>query len=393
MRVDTDALLDLLPDVVIAIEHDGTVTYASAATERILGWPPAEVVGRSAFEFVNPAERDQAIVEIAAQVEDGDDGTRRHHVELVHRDGGLVKFELLAALAPDGLLLVLRDISERAEYQKQLHRSDEQLRALTENVPDAVGRFDQDTRLVFASRRFGELVAEHTGLVDDWVRHAHAVLADGERLEVEQIVGDRSGWLATRFVPELGPDGEVTHVLVIATDVTHRKENELRLIRAASHDPLTGLLNRDRFREAAERTLARRHDAIDPDVVEPVVLVFIDLDDFKVVNDAHGHPAGDVVLAQVGRRLADVVRPQDLVARYGGDEFVMLCHGIGVEDAGPVLERIVATISEPVVLQDGDTRVVVGASIGVASASPVVRTFDELLACADRAMYEAKAAG
>lgn len=402
VRVDTDALLDLLPDVVIVMGPDGTIAYANAAVERALGWPIDQVVGRSAFDFVHPDEQAEAVAEIAAQVAADDEETRRHHVELAHAAGHFVKFEMLAAQTPvtdDSLLLVLRDISEREADQKRLHLRDEQLRALAENVPDAVGRFDRQARLVFASRRFGEVVDQHPDLIEAWTAHATSVLESGQLCEVEVELASSTGldavarpqWLAARFVPELDPEGAVNHVLVIATDVTLRKENELRLIRAASYDQLTGLLNRTRFRDATERSLVRL--AANPPTGEGVTLIFIDLDDFKVVNDTHGHLAGDDVLVAVGRRLAGLVRPGDLVGRYGGDEFVMLCHEVSPADADAIAARIVESLAEPVALETTGApapTVSVGASVGVARAAAPT-TFDDLLVAADAAMYRAKA--
>jgi diguanylate cyclase (GGDEF)-like protein len=197
-------------------------------------------------------------------------------------------------------------------------------------------------------------------------------------------------------------EGDVSHVLVIASDVTHRKENELRLMRAATHDPLTGLVNRERFRELAERSLGRTRErdtgvlenalrADTSDASRHVALVFIDLDDFKSVNDAYGHVIGDSVLATVGHRLADLVRPQDVVARYGGDEFLMLCDGLCDDDAQAVARRISDALAQPIELPDGRS-VVIGATAGVAASADSGDALDDLLAAADADMYRAKVA-
>lgn len=254
MRVDSEALLDLLPDVVVVMEADSTIVYVNAAVTTILGWAPEDLVGRTGFELVHPDEREEAILRIAAQVEEPE-VMRRHHVEIARRDGGFTKFEMLAAVEPGDtgrFLLVLRDISERDEAQKRLHRSDEQLRALTENVPDALGRFDRAGHLEFSTRSFDELVAAESGLLERWAAHAAEVVASGERVDIDHELGG-GRWIEVRFVPERTPDGATSHVLVIATDVTARREHEQRLVTAAGHDPLTGLPNRRRLHELAER--------------------------------------------------------------------------------------------------------------------------------------------
>lgn len=397
MRVDAERLLDLLPDMVVMADADGVIRYVNAAVERTLGWPAGEVLGRTAFEFVHPDEQAQAVQGVSAQVEAAGQSTQRRHVELVRRDGTFCKVELHASYEPaDGsLLMVLRDLAERTEIQRQVHRNEEQLRALTENVPDALGRFDHDGHLVFATRRFKEVVDSHDDVLELWAHHATEALASGELGEVEHTLTGTGEWIAARFVPERGMDGNVTHVLVIASDVTLRKQNEMRLLRQATHDPLTGLVNRHRFRELAERSLRRTsttdgaaggpgdHDT------RPVALVFIDLDDFKAVNDRYGHVVGDSVLATVGQRLADLVRPQDVVARYGGDEFLMLCDGLTDDDAAAVASRIAEALAEPIELSGGD-RLTISASVGVAASVGDVDHLDSLLEAADAAMYRRK---
>ena len=408
MRVDAERLLDLLPDMVVMADADGVLGYVNAAVERTLGWKPHEIIGRSVFEFVHPDEQAEAVDTVATQIERADDTTERRQAELIRRDGTFCKVELHTSFASgDGtLLVVLRDLAERTEIQRQAHRNEEQLRALTENVPDALGRFDCEGQLVFATRRFKEVVDAHDDVLALWAGHATEALTRGELGEVEHTLSETGEWIAARFVPERGMDGEVTHVLVIASDATLRKQNEMRLVREATHDPLTGLVNRHRFRELAERSLRRaagndEHDhdghahdghrgADGMDALHPVALVFIDLDDFKGVNDRHGHIAGDAVLATVGRRLADLVRPQDVVARYGGDEFLMLCDGLTDEAAAVVAQRIAVALAAPMELANGQV-LSISASVGVAASVADHGQFEALLEAADAAMYRSKA--
>jgi len=126
------------------------------------------------------------------------------------------------------------------------------------------------------------------------------------------------------------------------------------------------------------------------DALHPVALVFIDLDDFKGVNDRHGHIAGDAVLATVGRRLADLVRPQDVVARYGGDEFLMLCDGLTDDAAAVVAQRIAVALAAPMELANGQV-LSISASVGVAASVADHGQFEALLEAADAAMYRSKA--
>jgi diguanylate cyclase (GGDEF)-like protein len=155
-------------------------------------------------------------------------------------------------------------------------------------------------------------------------------------------------------------------------------------MREAYRDSLTGLPNRALFLERLERSLNDRHHG-------PVVVLFIDLDRFKAVNDSLGHQAGDELLTEVAARLRETLRGTDLAARLGGDEFAVLLEGESADDACRVAERIAVRIAEP--FRIADRTVYIGASVGVAQCEPTGAEAAELLSNADVAMYRAKKAG
>jgi diguanylate cyclase (GGDEF)-like protein len=161
-----------------------------------------------------------------------------------------------------------------------------------------------------------------------------------------------------------------------------------RINHQAFHDALTGLANRTLFADRVAHALDRR---VGPGRLRAAIL-FIDLDDFKVVNDSLGHPSGDLLLRTVTARLRRVVRPFDTVARLGGDEFAVLIEDLaGPEEAVTVAERFLEELAEPVDLQG--TAVTIGASVGIALADTASMTYDDLLREADVAMYRAKERG
>ena len=160
---------------------------------------------------------------------------------------------------------------------------------------------------------------------------------------------------------------------------------EVRLAHLAAHDELTGLANRRTVMKRLAEALERVHAGRSPGAV----LLFLDLDDFKVVNDEHGHPVGDQLLVTVAQRLLRAMRSEDTVARFGGDEFIVLCEGVPEGLAAQAVVRVQEALADPVRL--GDLLVPCRASIGVAMIDPGNRTTaDQLLSAADAHMYEHK---
>ncbi len=173
----------------------------------------------------------------------------------------------------------------------------------------------------------------------------------------------------------------------LLVDTTEQKRLEEQLLHDALHDPLTGLANRVLFRDHVERALAGRGRRR-----AKVAVLFLDLDNFKVVNDSLGHRAGDRLLVEVARRLSATIRATDVAARQGGDEFTVLLDRVrSVGEATEFAERLFEELGRPIEL-DGRA-IVVGVSIGIAMAAGSDIAADDLLAHADAAMYEAKAKG
>jgi len=183
------------------------------------------------------------------------------------------------------------------------------------------------------------------------------------------------------FDREAAPLAEALAGQAAQTLVTLRLQK--RLAHAAMHDETTGLPNRRLLEERMrEQVVGERHGR---------AVIFLDLDGFKAVNDVYGHPVGDEVLREVGRRLQAVVREGDIVARYGGDEFVVVCGIAGSGDASDIAERLRESVRRPYdFLPEG---VVVGASVGVALAPVDGGALDGLIRAADQAMYVAKSGG
>ncbi len=191
----------------------------------------------------------------------------------------------------------------------------------------------------------------------------------------------RVRWLLLNATPLT--DGQ-RGALVAQRDITSQKVQEADLLDRANNDALTGLANRRYFLlEAAHMlALAKRHDW------HPT-LIFLDIDNFKGINDQHGHAVGDVVLGRVGTRLRRLTRESDLLARLGGDEFVVLLNNVTVQDSARIVTAYRRSLAQPPII-DG-MPIIIQASFGVAHYPADGVTIEALLAVADRAMYAAKA--
>jgi diguanylate cyclase (GGDEF)-like protein len=265
----------------------------------------------------------------------------------------------------------------------------EDFRLLADEVPAAVFRCDPDGTITFHNTHWSELLPG-----TDLTRVQDAVHpSDRSRLE-EALAGLVDGDGADRIRLEM-PSAAAGRVFAVTcrsdgNEITARRRIigsiedvtiHVRLRREANHDKLTGLLNR----QGLDNRLVA---ALDEDP-RGTLLVFFDLDGFKTVNDVHGHDAGDVVLQELGARLAHAVRPTDTVSRYGGDEFVLVCSAMEGDGTASIVDRLLGVLAAPIVF-DGGTWAP-SASIGTARGEPGDDPAT-LIRRADLAMFEAKRA-
>jgi diguanylate cyclase (GGDEF)-like protein/PAS domain S-box-containing protein len=295
------------------------------------------------------------------------------------------------------------------EHSRSLVAAEEKYRTLVEQIPAVtyLHMANANHSAIYVSPRIKDLlgvpVEEWISDPENWVKHLHPddrvrVAAEHERkdrdggafeIEYRMVRADgRVVWVRDEGMLIRDASGEAAYWQGILVDITERKGLEDQLVHQAFHDPLTSLANRALFMDRVAHALSHRGRA----KASPIAVLFIDLDDFKTINDSLGHGCGDELLQKVARRISASLRSCDTAARLGGDEF-----GILVEDmdepslARRVASRILSAIAEPFVV--GDRTVNVRASIGIAVSLDLEAQVDELLRNADLAMYMAKRDG
>jgi diguanylate cyclase (GGDEF)-like protein len=326
---------------------------------------------------------------------------------VLHGDSYYLGFALLNGLFFIGLRRI--SLSLHQVYVKALVATERvvsiagQFDTALNNMPHGLCMFGADGRLAVMNRRFSEMMnlsddlvqrgASASDIVADCISagsisaaSGNMILSEIDNAQARDIITadpdaarDRS--LSWTFQPMAGGGA-----VVLLEDITERRNAEARITHLARYDELTALPNRVNFRDEIERLLALPHWS-----THLSALLFVDLDQFKQVNDTLGHPCGDQLLCTVADRLRDMLRPEDFVARFGGDEFVVFQQNIkSAGDAAYLARRIVDHLSERYKIDNH--LVEIGASVGIALTSPGV-TADTLLKNADMALYRAKADG
>lgn len=404
------SILDQQHELVSLARRDGVLTFVNPAYARFFGQTLAAMPGTNLFDHVPPAERATVAAHLAQVLDSGSELSTENRVLLPSGRGeAWVAWSNSCQVDPSGEVLVRsvgRDITARktaelalAQQQRTLERQAETLRAVTEAVPAAIALLDRALCYRWINSAFEHWVARPRGEIvgrsieevfgtDDytrilpWARQA----LEGHTVQFERSYPgrERARHMRITYIPTWSA-GEVDGFVGVAQDITEQHEEAVRLLDLTRRDALTGLLNRSGLDEYVRRRSQEKPG-------RPLGVLYIDLDHFKPVNDAHGHAVGDEVLRLFARRVRAVVRPSDAVARIGGDEFAVVL--LDLEDAavaGTIADKIIAATGSP--FHVGNAVVRVGASIGVASGRAGEQTWPELAAAADARLYQAKARG
>ncbi|HEY8312367.1 MAG TPA: EAL domain-containing protein, partial [Gemmatimonadaceae bacterium] len=393
-------LVEHSPEAII-VHRDGVLLYINKTGARILGATEADsFIGRPLSAFVHPESHERLVDAVAAR-DRGEFVAKPTEYRIMTRDGGIADVEALSVSVEHNgspaIQTVLRDVTARRAAEFALRDREARLHLVMHQIPAVLWATDRDGRFTSAlgaglnalgiepSQLIGTHARDHFGASGDTDSETSAIsiALRGDSASFELAWTGRS--FACSVEPLRTPAGGIEGALGLAVDITERKVLETQLTYRAFHDPLTGLANRALFRDRVMHALSRVGRG------KHVAILFLDLDDFKTVNDSLGHGEGDRLLAAVGSRLVGAVRSHDTVARFGGDEFAILLEElISMDEALDVVARVEESLRAPIGLRGREINVT--ASIGLAHAAPGDAA-DDILRNADVAMYCSKETG
>jgi diguanylate cyclase (GGDEF)-like protein/PAS domain S-box-containing protein len=418
----------------LTLDKDGKVIDANAEYVRLTGYSELrEILGRSVLEWTAEYEIERNNKAVGQCTRDG--FIRNLIIDYVDRHGRTTPIEINATVIGEGdsvqLISLCRDITERKDQEAQLmalaatlRDREAHYRLLTENVLDVVWQQDRDSRFTYISPaderlrgyRSDEVIGHHAFelMTSDGIALAteigqqlsasepNGVQTRPATFEVQQHCKDGSlVWTEIHSMPEHDSTGAIAGFHGITRDITERKRVQDQVRQLAFYDPLTQLPNRRLLNDRLSQTMS-----VSKRSVSYAALLMLDLDNFKPLNDAHGHQAGDLLLVEVARRLTECVRETDTVARVGGDEFVVVLGELNADpkesarQAAEVAEKIRASLAAPyrLVLDGGSLAGAVveyrcSASIGAVLFLNHEVSQEDLMKQADSAMYRAKEVG
>lgn len=383
-------------DVVYQTDRRGVIEWVSPSVSDVLGWDPDLLVGTPASALMAPEDLARLTGSHAGVIR----GVREHGVlaQFLTVRGGRRWMTVSAkpVLGHDddvtGTVVSLRDVTSEQEAHEELALSQQRFRLAIDATPQGMALTDEFGRVIDVNPAAAQILGvprdSLIGLDLSAVIKERAGECDtGERHEHTRHESDGQVWFDHSMTPVTNDVGERRYVVHQFIDETSDRWSLQELEHRASHDVLTGVANRRALVTHLDGMLAARRKA---DVSGRVGVLFCDVDNLKRLNDTYGHQVGDAILIRIAERLARHLRHDDRVARFGGDEFVILLDVSSRADLLEIAEKARSAVARP--MDVGGHSVRASVSIGGAIAAPGEGS-DAVLARADRALYRAKAAG
>lgn len=415
LLMSLQTILDHLPSGVSLMDKELRMTAWNAEFKRLLQFPDDLFepqapdlhklilfnARRGEYGPGDPEAQASASIERARKMEP-------HVFERTRPDGTVLEIRG-RPLPGGGFVSIYTDMTERKRTEDEIRHTASYFQSVLDNLPIGVLLADKEMRCVY----WNKLGRGLFGIEDDFVLVGtplsdvlHQVAVNGgygpgkareqvaERMELigsfkshkVELTRPNGGTLQVRGAPIM-VEGAPAGFILLQEDITEQKNHQATLERLATTDHLTGLLNRRAFLEATEREIRRAHR-----YGQSLSLLMLDVDHFKHINDAHGHPASDEVLRRIAAACRDMLRDEDLTGRLGGEEFAITLVQAPLRSAVVVAERLRKAISELLIEHEGN-QITVTVSIGVAEFGRDADTLSKLVSHADEHLYAAKHAG
>jgi diguanylate cyclase (GGDEF)-like protein/PAS domain S-box-containing protein len=396
-------------DLMIVINGGGTVIYANPIALHTFGISLEDGIGLNALDYLHPDDLER----VAARFLDllaNPGSSVSDNVKSVTESGDIREIEIVSTNWLDnddvqGVIINGRDVTEHNQYIAQLRAHEERFRLAFEDNMAPMICTDLNDAIIAANNAFCEMVGftkeelmghdskiftfpEDVGITEE--SHRRATTGDGAPARYTKRYLRKDGriiYVEVSRSPARDAQGKTLYFVISERDITEERALTARLSHQALHDPLTGLANRALFLDR----LAQAHSRVVRQGGMGAVLL-LDLDDFKGVNDTHGHLIGDQLLVSIARRLEEVSRSADTLCRFGGDEFLYLADGLtSPDEAEQIAGRLLEAIAEP--FSVAGIHIGQHASIGVVLWDATRSDYAEIVQDADVALYEAKRQG